>query len=83
MSDFEIHRIGSSDSVAAEREAVMKHLRSHAANIRKMAGRRVSINHVMGEEEANQLGRRIDAIADGIGAGLHIDLPEPHREVSL
>lgn len=79
MTDFEVCAVGtgalmlgSELSRAAERTAVVEHLREHAARIRTMAGRRVSIHHVMAEDEADQLARRIDALADGIVAGLHV-----------
>ncbi len=55
-----------------EREAVVLHLRGQAASVRRMAGRHVTVNDVLSEDEADQLARRIDAIADGIDAGLHL-----------
>ncbi len=65
-------RLSPEAAVEQEREAVVLHLRGQALSIRNMVGRRVSVDHVMGEDEAETLARRIDAMADGIDAGLHL-----------
>lgn len=61
------------DPITAERAAVVAHLHAKATEVRGMA-------HTMGDDEADHLARRIDALAEGIEAGLHLELPEARRE---
>jgi len=56
----------------AERRDTIEFIRERIAEVKAMPGRRVSTDHIMTDDEADQLARRLDAVADGIGAGLHV-----------
>lgn len=53
-------------AVAAERAAVIDHLAEKKAEVQALIGKRVTA------AEGTMLIRRLDAIADGIAAGLHL-----------
>lgn len=65
MDKVEIAQVAA-DAVAEERAACVEALRDKIAEVQRLHGRgRITAN------EARQLVRRLDAVADGIAAGLH------------
>jgi hypothetical protein len=64
----------SSDCAAEEERALcISFLRGKAAEVTAMIGRPVNASETLTAGEATQLARRLNACADGIDAGLHLE----------